>query len=121
MNYNLRRYMSGAKIQIDKDSASVMISGQQVQVDEAGGLLTRSTRPMLHRSILVFRLGEMRIQSCGQRVSAPRGIAGAWLNAHTEMRAKRQRSAREAMYQNRPISSSSSVYSARLYEHSHSR
>jgi hypothetical protein len=45
----------------------------------------------------------MPIQSCGQNVSAPRGKAGARLNAHTELRAKRQRSAREAIYRNRPI------------------
>ena len=45
----------------------------------------------------------MPIQSCGQSVSAPRGKVGARLNAHTELRAKRQCSAREAIYQNRPI------------------
>ena len=45
----------------------------------------------------------MPIQSCGQSVSAPRGKADARLNAHTELRAKRQRSAREAIYRNRPI------------------
>ena len=44
----------------------------------------------------------MPIQSCGQSVSAPRGKAGDRLNAHTELRAKRQRSAREAIYRNRP-------------------
>jgi hypothetical protein len=33
----------------------------------------------------------MPIQSCGQSVSAPRVKAGAMLNAHTELRAKRQR------------------------------
>ena len=38
-----------------------------------------------------------------QSVSAPRGKAGARLNAHTELRTKRQRSAREAIYRNRPI------------------
>jgi len=43
------------------------------------------------------------MQSCGQSVSAPRGKAGVRLNAHTELRAKRQRSAREAMYRNRSI------------------
>jgi len=47
--------------------------------------------------------GEMPIQSCGQGVSAPHGKAGASLNAHTELRAKRQRSAREAIYRKRPI------------------
>jgi len=45
----------------------------------------------------------MPIQCCGQSVSAPHGKAGARLNAHTEFRAKRQRSAREAIYRNRPI------------------
>jgi hypothetical protein len=56
-----------------------------------------------NRPISVYRLGEMPIQSCGQSVGAPRGKAGARLNAHTELRAKRQRSAREAIYRNRPI------------------
>jgi hypothetical protein len=37
----------------------------------------------------------MPIQSCGQCVGAPRGKAGAWSNAHTELRAKCNRSARE--------------------------
>ena len=52
--------------------------------------------------ISVYRLDEMPIQSCRQTVSALRGKAGAMLNAHTELRAKRQRLAREAMYRNRP-------------------
>jgi len=39
----------------------------------------------------------MPTQSCGHSVSAPRGKAGARFNAHTELRAKRQRSAREAI------------------------
>jgi hypothetical protein len=56
-----------------------------------------------NRPISVYRLCEMPIQSCGQGVSAPRGKAGARLNAHTELRAKRQRSAREAIYRNRPV------------------
>jgi hypothetical protein len=56
-----------------------------------------------NRPISVYRLGEMHIQSCGQSVSAPRGKAGARLNAHTELRAKRQRSAREAIYRTRPV------------------
>jgi hypothetical protein len=56
--------------------------------------------------ISVYRLGEMPTQSCGQSVSAARVNAGARLNAHTELRAKRQRSAREAIYyRNRPIRS----------------
>jgi hypothetical protein len=33
----------------------------------------------------------MPIKSCGQKNSAPRGKEGAGLNAHTELRAKRQR------------------------------
>ncbi len=45
------------------------------------------------------------MQSCVQSVSAPRGKAGARLNAHAELRAKRQRSAWEAIYRNRPIRS----------------
>jgi len=53
--------------------------------------------------ISVYRLSEMPIQSCGQSVSAPRGKACAGLNAHTELRAKRQHSAREAIHRNRPI------------------
>ena len=57
----------------------------------------------IYRPISVYRLGEMPTQSCGQSVSAPRGKAGVSLNAHTELRAKRQRSAREAIYRNRPI------------------
>ena len=56
-----------------------------------------------NRPISVYRLGEMPIQSCGQSVSAPRGKPGVWLNAHAELRAKRQRSAREATYRNRTI------------------
>jgi len=56
-----------------------------------------------NRPISVYRLGEMPIQSCGQSGSAPRRKAGARLNAHTELPAKRQRSAREAIYRNRPI------------------
>jgi hypothetical protein len=50
--------------------------------------------------ISVYRLGEMPIHSCGQSDSAPRGKAGARLNAHTELRAMRQRSAQEAIYRN---------------------
>ena len=56
-----------------------------------------------NRPISVYRLGEMPIHSCGQTVSAPRGKAGDRLNARTELRAKRQRSAREAICRNRPI------------------
>jgi hypothetical protein len=56
-----------------------------------------------NRPISVSRLGEMPIQSCGQSVSAPRGKVGVSLNAHTELRTKRQRSAREAIYRNRPV------------------
>jgi len=43
------------------------------------------------------KAGARPIQSCGQSVSAQRGQAGARLNAHTELRAERQRSAREAI------------------------
>jgi len=51
----------------------------------------------------VYRLSRMPIQSFGQSVSAPRRKAGARLNAHTELLAKRQRSAREVIYRDRPI------------------
>jgi len=61
------------------------------------GLLLPGVR-LLNMPISVYRLGEMPIQSCRQSVSAPRGEAGVRLNVHTELRAKRQRSAREAMY-----------------------
>ena len=44
-----------------------------------------------NRPISVYRLREMPIQSCGQSFSAPRGKAGARLNTHTELQAKRQR------------------------------
>jgi hypothetical protein len=50
-------------------------------------------------------MGEMPIQSGGQSVSAAPGKVGARLIAHTELRTKRQRSAREAIYRNRPIES----------------
>jgi len=60
--------------------------------------------------ISVYRLGEMPIQSCGQGVSAQRGKAGAWLNAHTELWAKRQRSAREVIYRNRPIEAARNIW-----------
>jgi hypothetical protein len=43
------------------------------------------------------------MQSCRQSISAPREKAGARLNAQTESRTKRQRSAREAKYRSRPI------------------
>ena len=51
-----------------------------------------------NKPISIYLLGEMPIHSCGQSVSAPRIKAGARLNAHGELRAKRQRSAREAIY-----------------------
>ena len=56
-----------------------------------------------NRPFSVYHLGEMPMQSCGQSVSAPREKTGARLNAYTELRAERQRSAREAIYRNRPI------------------
>jgi len=56
-----------------------------------------------NRPISVYRLGKMPIQSGRQSVSAPRGKAGARLKIHTELRAERQRSAREAIYRNQPI------------------
>ena len=56
-----------------------------------------------NRPVSVYRPGEMPMQSCGQSVSAPRGEAGVRLNAHTKLRAECQRSARKAIYRNRPI------------------
>ena len=68
----------------------------------------RQSGPGRHRSprhrmpfnnpISVYRLSEMPIQGCGQSVKA-----GPRLDAHEQLRAKRQRSARKAMYRNRPI------------------
>ena len=55
------------------------------------------------RPISVYRLSEMPIQSCRQSVSAPRGKASSRLIAHTELRTKRQRLTREAIYRNRPL------------------
>jgi hypothetical protein len=65
--------------------------------------VVRSRAGPCNRPISVYRLGDMPIQSCGQSVSAPRGEARARLSAHTELRAKSQRSAREAIYRYRPI------------------
>ena len=62
-----------------------------------------SSQVEYNRPISVYRLGQMPTQSCGQSVSAPRKQAGPRSNAHTELRAKRQRSARVAIYRNRPI------------------
>ena len=45
----------------------------------------------------VYRLGEIPIQSCGRSVHAPHVGAGARSDAYIELRAKRQRSAREAI------------------------
>jgi hypothetical protein len=56
--------------------------------------MTRLVGTADNRPISVYHLGEMPIQSCGQSVSAPRGKANATLNAHTELQAKRQRSAK---------------------------
>jgi hypothetical protein len=71
-------------------------------------LYFRGCAPSPPRMLLVgrfrYRLGEMPVQSCGQSVRAPRKKAGAWLNSHTDLRAKRQRSAREKVYRNRPVS-----------------
>ena len=75
----------------------------RTRVSQVTGVLMQSvyllTRVDVHlhlalvRPISVYRLVEMPIQSCGQSVSAPRGKAGARLNAHTELRTKRQRRA----------------------------
>ena len=56
-----------------------------------------------NRPITVYCLGESPIHSLRQSVSARRGRAGARLNAHEQLRTKRQRSAREAIYRNRRI------------------
>jgi len=73
---------------------------------KSGGHKARSCNlSLFHRPISVYRLVEMPIQSCGQSISAPHGKAGARLNAHTELRTKHQRSAREAIYRNRPVTS----------------
>jgi len=61
--------------------------------------------PLSNMPISVYRLCEMPTHSCGQSVSAPRGKACAMLNAHTELQAERQRSAREAIYRKRRIDS----------------
>ena len=74
------------------------VVGAQGDAIEAAGV-----GPGRYRPIPVYRLGEMHVQSCGQSVSAPRGKAGARLNAHTELRTTRQRSSRETMYRNRPV------------------
>ena len=85
------------------------VRGLRLELDEltAGGVRLHSyimgKQSGDHKPISVYRLGEMPIQSCGQSVSAPRGKAGVRLNAHTELRAMRQRSAREAIYRSWPI------------------
>jgi len=59
-------------------------------MDSACHVIKRMLNPRFwNRPISVYRLGDMPIQSCGQCVSAQRGKAGAWLNAHTELRTKR--------------------------------
>ena len=68
-----------------------------VTVLPLAGPHTRFCGGLINGPISVYRLGEMPIQSCGQSVSSLRGKAGAWLNAHTELRAKRQRLARKAI------------------------
>jgi len=62
-----------------------------------------------YRPISVYRLDQMPIQSCGQSVKAPRGKAGARLNALTELRAKHHRSAWEVAYRNRLIANKHST------------
>ena len=69
-----------------------------------------------NRPISVYRSGQMPIQSCGQSISASRGKAGARLNAHTVLRAKRQRSARGAIYRNRPIGIYACPYDTAAHE-----
>jgi len=78
------------------------LEGLALEVPPAAYCSPRHGMPF-NTPISVYRLGEMPTQTCGQSVSAPRGKAGDRLNAHTELRAKRLRSAREAIYRNRPI------------------
>ena len=66
-------------------------------------ILYMSDPLVLKRPISVYRLGEMPIQSCGQSINAPCGKASGRWNAHTELRAKRLRSAWEAIHGKRPI------------------
>ena len=92
-----------------------MVGDQSTYVDvcnaalRAAVPLVHATAGGIHRPISVHRLCEMPIQSCGQSVSARRGKAGASLNAHPELRAKRQRSARGSIYRNRPIQNKHSI------------
>jgi hypothetical protein len=75
-------------------------------MDSARHVIDTHAEPSeLNRPISLYRLRETPVQNCEQSVSAPRGKARARFNAHTEMRAKRQRSAREAIYRYRPIAS----------------
>jgi len=53
----------------------------------------------LHRPVFLY-IAHAELRAC---VGALRGKWGARLNAHTELRAKRQRSAREVIFWNRPI------------------
>ena len=78
-------------------------------------------RYTVNRPISVYYLGEMPMQSCGHSVSSPRGKAGARLNAHTELRAKRQRSARKAILRNRPIAARGKIieYHTRGFSQTH--
>jgi len=92
-NFNLRRYSWGPPWR-----ASCSSSGACACSSGRAAAVSCSNTP-----ISVYRLGEIPIQSCGVSVSALRGKAGAMLNAHTVLRVKRQRSAREAIYRNRPI------------------
>jgi hypothetical protein len=71
------------------------------QVLHAHGVIVIHSMYILNMPLSVYRLGEMPIQSKASALQA--GKAGATLNARTELRAKRQRSAQEAIYRNRPI------------------
>jgi hypothetical protein len=63
----------------------------------SAGIHALPVGPVGYRTISVYHLCEMPMQSCGQIVSAPLMKAGARLNAHTELRTKRQRLAQEAI------------------------
>jgi len=94
-NSNLRRYTM-----VSRRCSSPPKWGTWLWWSDFWRRVGKAVHVQLNEPISVY---EMPIQSCGQSVSAPRGKAGVRLNAHTELRAKRQRSAREAIYRNRPI------------------
>jgi hypothetical protein len=93
--FNLRRYM-------EREEGDPLLMLKQKKKSKYQDTFV-SGRGLPNGPNSVYRLGEKPIQSCGQSVSAPRGKARARLNARTKLRGRRQRSAREAKYRNRPI------------------